>query len=56
MEYRTEERKRENTKVKEVTSVEFKDRVLSQSKCVVEVFKTDCDACHYNGTMYDIVS
>lgn len=23
---------------------------------MVEVFKVDCEACHYNGTMFDIVS
>ena len=24
--------------------------------CIVEVYKNDCDACHYNGRMYDIFS
>ena len=46
--------------MQEITSSEFKDRILGEDVeercCVVEVFKTDCEACHYNGTMFDVVS
>lgn len=44
----------------EVVSSDFEDRVLKKragrSKCVIEIFKNDCDACHYNARMYDIIS
>ena len=55
MNFRSEERKHENTKVVEVSSAEFPERVLKGTgKCVVEIFKNDCDACHYNARMFDI--
>lgn len=54
----------ERTQVTEVVSSDFKDRVLegeggarsTTRKCVVEIYKNDCDACHYNAKMYDIIS
>ena len=56
MDYRTEERKGENTRVKTITSNSFEEHVMGTSQCVVEIFKNDCDACHYNGRMFDILS
>ena len=55
--FRSDERKHENTKVIEVSSAEFPEKVLKISgKCVLEIFKNDCDACHYNARMFDIFS
>jgi len=60
--FRSEERQYENTLVKHITTSEFEDNVIQQKgnqatkQCVVEVYKKDCDACHYNARMYDILS
>ena len=58
MHFRTEERKHEGTKVVEVVTGDFKEKVIStDEKCVVlEVYKKDCDSCHYNGRMFDVFS
>ncbi len=60
--FRSEERKHEKTLVKHISTEEFAQNVI-QSKnkhelkeCIVEVFKKECDACHYNARMYDILS
>ena len=57
MSFRSEERKYENTKVIEVSSAELPEMVLKKTgKCVIEIFKNECEACHYNGRMFDIFS
>lgn len=66
MEYQTEERKHENSRVIDITTNSFAEKVIGGGKdksdfgkrfcAVVEIYKNDCDACHYNGRMFDIFS
>ena len=65
MNFATQERKYENSLVKHIVSDDFLAKVVHQEHsqnltpikhAIVEVYKKDCEACHYNSIMFDTFS
>ena len=59
MYYRTQERVNEKSLIKIVSNEQFeRDFVKNKdiSECFIEIFKDECEACHYNRRMFDVLA